>query len=161
VAPISSSASLEKTEEMPRAQFVDSPPEPTHPPAAAREIRVQVDGLQRVELRMVERGGEVHVAVRTPDSRLAGSLREDLPVLSARLEQTGLRAAAWHTGSSAGERQPALTSNAGAGSGERQDASTSDDGRRQQGRQDSKPQQQNAPRKEQRKDFQWLFTSLR
>ena len=146
---------------MPQAAPADPAPEPARPPAGAREIRVQVDGAQRVELRMVERGGEVHVAVRTPDSKLAGALREDLPALSQRLEQTGLRAESWHTGQAAGERQPAMSSLGSSGSsGDRQDQPASDDGRRQQGRQESK-EQQNAPRKEQRKDFEWLFSSLR
>ena len=69
------------------------------PPAAAREIRLQVSGQEhRVDVRLTERAGEVQVAVRTPDSRLAGVLREDLPALAARLEQTGFRAETWHPG---------------------------------------------------------------
>jgi hypothetical protein len=51
----------------------------------------------------MERGGQVHVAVRTPDARLAGELREDLPALTTKLEQAGFRAEAWHP-ATAGER---------------------------------------------------------
>ena len=43
---------------------------------------------QRVAVRVVERGGEVHVAVRTP-TRPGGGLRQGLPSLAAKLEQTG------------------------------------------------------------------------
>jgi hypothetical protein len=65
--------------------------------APAREIQLQVNqGAQRVDVRVMDRGGEVHVAVRTPDAQLAGALRGDLPVLSAKLEQAGFRAETWH-----------------------------------------------------------------
>jgi hypothetical protein len=60
---------------------------------AVRDIRIAVNQAdQKVELRVMERAGELHVAVRTPDSRLAADLRENLPALSSRLEQTGFRA---------------------------------------------------------------------
>ena len=49
-------------------------------------------GDQRVDVRLTERAGEVQVSVRTPDSQLAGALRDDLAALSARLEQSGFRA---------------------------------------------------------------------
>jgi hypothetical protein len=39
----------------------------------------------------------LRVAVRTPDTRLAGQLNDHLPALSSRLEQTGYRAEAWQT----------------------------------------------------------------
>ncbi len=74
--------------------------EPELPKSAAptRDIKLEVSsGDQRVELHVVDQGGDVHVAVRTPDSHLAGELRENLPTLSSRLEQTGLRPEEWHT----------------------------------------------------------------
>jgi hypothetical protein len=48
-------------------------------------------GEQRVEVRLSERAGELHLAVRTPDERLSGSLRDNLPALSSKLEQAGFR----------------------------------------------------------------------
>jgi hypothetical protein len=95
--------------EMPAARHNSSPaPAEPHRPAtalppeiaplqpAARNIRVQVSSEEhRVEVRLSERGGEVRVAVRTPDSQLAGALRDQLPALSARLEQSGFRAETW------------------------------------------------------------------
>jgi hypothetical protein len=48
-----------------------------------------------VEVRVTERGGDVFVAVRTPDNRLAGDLRQDLPALATRLEQSGFHTTAW------------------------------------------------------------------
>lgn len=72
-------------------------PEPAAPVSPARDIRLQVaGGDRRVDVRLTERAGEVQVSVRTPDSQLAGALRDDLAVLSARLEQSGFRAETWH-----------------------------------------------------------------
>src|SRR5208283_2042420 len=85
-------------------------PAPATPPTAvpdepirtapAHEIKLQVagDGEQRVEVRISERGGDVFVAVRTPDSRLAGDLRQNLPALASRLEQSGYHATTWQPG---------------------------------------------------------------
>ena len=59
------------------------------------DIKLQLagEGESRVEVRLTERRGDVFVAVRTPDSRLAGELRQDLPSLASRLEQAGYRIA--------------------------------------------------------------------
>jgi hypothetical protein len=78
-----------------------APDEPARS-AAAHDIKLQVagDGEQRVEVRISERGGDVFVAVRTPDSRLAGDLRQNLPALATRLEQSGLHATTWQPGAS-------------------------------------------------------------
>jgi hypothetical protein len=78
-----------------------SPDEPA-PTAAAHDIKLQMagDGEQRVEVRISERGGDVFVAVRTPDSSLAGDLRQSLPALASRLEQSGYHATAWQPGAS-------------------------------------------------------------
>ncbi len=44
-----------------------------------------------MEVRLTDRGGDIHVAVRTPDARLSGAMREDLTALTAKLEQSGFR----------------------------------------------------------------------
>jgi hypothetical protein len=72
------------------------PPEVPQSVSPARDIRLQVSGEQRVDVRLTERAGEIQVAVRTPDTRLAGALRDELPALSARLELSGFRAETWH-----------------------------------------------------------------
>lgn len=63
---------------------------------AAHEIAVRISGpdASPVDVRVKERGGEVHVAVRTPDGALQTLLRQDLGSLVDRLEQTGLHAKA-------------------------------------------------------------------
>jgi hypothetical protein len=143
------------------------PPAPPEPPAdnakplsPLREIRLEFNNAdQRVELRMVERAGDVHVAVRTPDARLAGAIREDLPALSARLEHTGFHAEGWHTGIPEVPRLASLATAAGSSPQDQQQQSDPNRGRQQQ--EDRQQPKQQESRKNDRKDFAWLFTSLR
>ena len=85
----------------PRLSASETPPRQTEGKAlpAPREISLHVgSGGHRVDLRIIDRGGAVHVAVRTPDSNLSNALRQDLPELSSRLERSGFRTEAWHPG---------------------------------------------------------------
>jgi hypothetical protein len=156
-----------------------APPEPgagaeaSKPPAAARNIQFDVNGGdRRVEVRLTERGGEVQVAVRTPDANLASALREDLPALSSRLAESGFRAETWHPAS------PGTSSGAPSGQGDWHKLTEPSAGGppqdpngrpRQNGGQpnsDSQPRQpqtreQQPNRKDQGKDFTWLMSSLR
>jgi len=63
-------------------------------PATARlaqEISLQISSGddRKVDVRLVERAGEVHVIVRTPDVALAHELRQDLGSLTGKLAQGG------------------------------------------------------------------------
>lgn len=79
------------------ARPADAPVPLPVPQPAARDISLRLSGSgEQVQVRVVERDGEVRVAVRTADPELARSLRQDLPELSARLEREGLRAEGWH-----------------------------------------------------------------
>ncbi|MBZ5585453.1 MAG: hypothetical protein LAQ30_25275 [Acidobacteriia bacterium] len=72
----------------------DVPEPPARPPA--RDIQLEVGGGERrVSIHLVERRGEIHFAVRTPDATLADDLRRDLPALTERLEHGGFRAETW------------------------------------------------------------------
>jgi hypothetical protein len=69
---------------------------------ALRELSLAIsskpsDGQQaeQVSLRVVERGGEVRVSVRTPDTELAGTLRDQLGELVSGLADRGFRADTW------------------------------------------------------------------
>src|SRR5205823_2302833 len=109
-------------------------------PGAARDIRLEVSaGDQRVEVRLRERAGDVHVTVRTPDAGLAGALREDLPALSTRLNESGFRAETWRPDAPAGHHH----------------------GREQHHRppQPKVPEEQ-LNRKEKGKDFKWFMSTL-
>ncbi|HEV3202713.1 MAG TPA: hypothetical protein VGZ73_32690 [Bryobacteraceae bacterium] len=132
-------------------------------PAATRDIKLEVASEgQRVEVRLTEHGGDVHVEVRTPDTHLAGELRENLPDLSSRLEHTGLRPEEWHaTTPVSGEwhRQEHSTS---ASSGDA-NGQPRQDTRERQG--DPEPRQTKAfeeqpNRKEKGKEFAWFMSSL-
>jgi hypothetical protein len=104
------------------SEAVPSPPqaaaaEPaTAPRSPAREIRLELAGTERrVEVRLAERAGEVRVAVRTPDGNLAEALRDHLPALSARLEQSGFHADQWRAGEAqTGQRTIELERSGGA-----------------------------------------------
>jgi hypothetical protein len=89
----------------PRPADPVAPPAALPPAAPARDISLRLSGPgERVEVRVVERGGEIHVAVRTADPELARTLRQDLPELSTRLEREGLRAESWHPAAAAANR---------------------------------------------------------
>ena len=71
-------------------------------PEPLRELSLVVPGRQAegrtqgsVEVRVLERAGEVRLSVRTPDTELANSLRQQLGDLVGRLEQTGYQAETW------------------------------------------------------------------
>jgi hypothetical protein len=55
-------------------------------------------GRDDIALRLVERGGEVYVAVHTPDRETTATLRGDLNRLAARFDEQGYQAEAWHPG---------------------------------------------------------------
>ena len=146
-------------------------PKPLVQPAPAREIKLEVTaGDRRVEVRLTDRGGEVRVAVRTPDNHLAGTLRENLPELATRLADTGLRTQAWHpAGSSAGEWRHTAETPSG-GMAQDADAQSRGQGGGGQGggaqgdaeqRQSKNSQEQQQHYKEKGKDFAWLMSSLR
>jgi hypothetical protein len=65
--------------------------------APLKDLLLQVgqSSQERVELRVVEREGELHVAVRTGDADLAHGLRQGLPELVDHLDQGGFRTEAW------------------------------------------------------------------
>jgi len=129
------------------------------PVVRALEFQLQSDG-GRVAVRVADRAGEVTVDVRTPEAGLAGALRADLPDLAARIEQTGYHAEIWHPMPLVPGRWP--TAESGAAPRNLPGQPTRENGQGQnEGRRDSTPFQQPAPRKQIRKDFQWLFNSIR
>lgn len=158
--------------ESPRAEFTPPArvqaaapvPEAVRAPAGSRNVEMHftVDA-GRVQVHVAERAGEVRVAVHTPDANLAGTLRQELPQLTSRLEQSGFHAETWHgptggaaEGTRAGEPAPGSP---------RQD--TPDPQQRNSGGQQNEEQQRPQPPEEQaaprprREDFSWLFDAVR
>jgi hypothetical protein len=149
----------------PRRSEAPTSPGPQSP--AAHDIKLQVAGTgdQRVEVRVTERAGDLLVAVRTPDDRLAGDLRQELPALATRLEQTGFHAVTWQP-SAEGERQRLQDPQALASGQDAQSQSRQNGGEEQRDPQQEKQNQPEDPanpsrRKEQGKDFAWLLSSIR
>jgi hypothetical protein len=134
-------------------------------PGATRDIKLEVNsGDQRVEVHLMEHGGDVHVAVRTPDTHLAGELRENLPSLSSRLEQTGLRPEEWHTPTPvSGEWHRQIDHSAGSSAND-PNGQPRQDTRERQGdpeqRQQPKAFEEQPNRKEKGKEFAWFMSSL-
>lgn len=133
-------------------------------PAAARDIKLELAGQgdQRVEVRVSERAGAMRVEVRTPDSGLAGDLRQDLPALAARLEQTGFRADTWHSAGAA-ERQRTAEAAPGSASQNSERQPGQNGGQRQRDpQQQPKPRtpENQAPSQNAGKDFAWLFSTI-
>jgi hypothetical protein len=119
-----------------------------------------------VEVRLEERAGEVRVSVRTPDGALADTLRDHLPGLSARLEQTGFRADQWHAADAFGGTRPIEVQRGAGGSAsegrQQQQAGRGDEQspRDQSGRQ-REPRGEGQPNRNQKgKSFAWLMSSL-
>jgi hypothetical protein len=58
---------------------------------AAQEITIRIEqpDASPVDLRVVERSGQVHVDVRTPDAAMQTSLRQDLGTLTNSLQRAG------------------------------------------------------------------------
>lgn len=163
VAPARLQGEAQETVAPRQTEIVEAaPPEVPKTATAAREIKLELNGGdQKVEVRLVDRGGDVHVAVRTADTHLAGALREDLPALSARLEQGGFRAENWHTGvAGPQDRQRTVETPAQGFTQDQQSRSGQERGQRE-GREHPPRQPQNPQTKDDRKDFAWLFTSLR
>jgi hypothetical protein len=128
-----------------------------------RDIKLDLAaGDQRVEVRVEDRGGELRVAVHTPDERLAGDLREHLPLLSSRLEQTGLRTDSWHAGA-AGERLRTAETGSPADAQSQGGHSNPQSRERQQDAPPRRPQPppEASPEGEKGNDFAWLMEALR
>jgi hypothetical protein len=135
-------------------------------PAATHDITLQVGGAgdSRVEVRVTERGGDVHVAVRTPDTRLAGELREDLPALASRLEQSGFHAETWRPAAAGGQHFADPRAGATAQDAQGQSGQNGREQPRDPQEQNPKdPENPDNPSQpmEPGKDFAWLLSSLR
>jgi hypothetical protein len=127
---------------------------------AANELRVEVPTESgKVDVRVMERGGDLHVSVRTADNHLAGNLREGLPALSARLEESGFRSEAWRP-AAATERR-AETPPAGRSLPSGQQSGDPNRGRQPQQQQQDPRNAAKRSNKNERNNFAWLFTPTR
>lgn len=78
-----------------------APPSRTAP-AQEIAIRIAPPDSPSVDLRVIERSGQVHVDVRTPDAAMQASLRQDLGTLTNSLERAGYHTETFAPASSPG-----------------------------------------------------------
>jgi hypothetical protein len=161
-APARADAAPKTEAPKPAAHASELPAEAPKASPTARDIRLEVTGADRkVELRVIERAGEVQVAVRTPDEQLAGTLREHLPLLSSRLEQSGFRADQWRAADAGGTERRLDVQSAAESSGRAPEHRGGNEQRQQQ--EERRPQPADERKKPQEKGtaFEWLMQSLR
>ena len=172
--PATTPQPLAANDAQPRESAPDSPPPaaatepaaaPVAPkPEAAHDIKLELAGQgdRRVEVRVSERAGDMHVEVRTPNTGLAGELREDLPALSTKLEQTGFRAETWHPAGTAERQRAAEAAPAAAAQNSERQPGQNGGQRQRDPQQQPKPkaQENETPSQNAGKDFAWLFSSI-
>lgn len=105
--------------------------------APVRSVRLQLSGEanQRVDMRLVERGGALSVSVRSADEGLARSLQDNLPELNSRLAAQHYQTEIWapggtastHSGGNGGSGSESDGSAADGSGGSRQGRSSPDD----------------------------------
>jgi hypothetical protein len=117
-------------------------------------MRIATPGASTVDLQLAERGGQVHVAVRTPDSALEASLRQDLNTLVDSLDRSGFHTEAVtpagtlvalngagssrHAGQDATQQDPSGPDTPGQGSGRQFHSGGSGSGREQRQQQEQR-----------------------
>ena len=74
-------------------------------------VRLTADN-QQVDVKLVDRGGEIHVAVRSADAALTSDLRASVHDLIGGLEKSGFRAETWQPGESTRHASAATASDA-------------------------------------------------
>ncbi|MCX6623886.1 MAG: hypothetical protein NTY38_23040, partial [Acidobacteria bacterium] len=68
---------------------------PKAPASSQLSIRLERPGEKQVSLQVFGRAGQIHVAVRSDDSRLTAALRSDLNDLVSNLKQQGFKSETW------------------------------------------------------------------
>jgi hypothetical protein len=158
------SAAKSETPALPQAAAQADPKLEASKAAPARDIKLEVAGLDsRVEVRLTERGGDVLVAVRTADTNLADSLRDNLPTLSSRLADSGFKTDMWHPSPATAEVGRQSTQSAAGHAFQDADPQSRQQGQEQQdtGQRRPKSSQQVTQHKEKGRDFAWLMSTLR
>jgi hypothetical protein len=80
-----------------RSADIDQTPEAGANAGAVRDVRLQIAGSdnQRVDVRVMDRGGELRVSVRADDPSLVRSLQDNVAELSTRLDQAHFQSEVW------------------------------------------------------------------
>jgi hypothetical protein len=79
----------------PTAQVPTEPAVPTAEPVRNVHMQLVSDDNRRVDVRLVDRGGELHVSVKSADTALTQNLQDHLPDLTARLDKQHMQTEVW------------------------------------------------------------------
>jgi hypothetical protein len=100
---VSSLTPSAKPAAMPAAAHLDAIPETTTPetnqPARSLALKIQTEDRGAANVVLTDRGGQVHMTVRSSDPALAQSLRSDLGSLAGGLQQNGFDVKLWNPSS--------------------------------------------------------------
>jgi hypothetical protein len=108
-----------------------------------KDISIQIGSgaNSKVEVRLVQQAGELHVAVHTPDSDVARGLQQGLPDLVSKLQESGYRSESWRPADTSAPANAATTQPQSSSNHSRQqDAGTSSGWSQQQGGQRNRNQ---------------------
>jgi hypothetical protein len=123
-----------------RSADVDNTPAP---PAnnTIRDVRLQVTGSddQRVDVRVMDRGGELRVSVRADDPSLVRSLQDNVADLSTRLDQAHFQSEVWTPRTQAISQTDSASTNGRTFSNGGETSGGSGQGQQQNGRQHQQP----------------------
>jgi hypothetical protein len=73
----------------------EAPAVPTPEPVRNVHMQLVSEDNRRVDVRLIDRGGELHVSVKSADTALAQNLQDHLPDLTARLERQHMQTEVW------------------------------------------------------------------
>jgi len=131
------------------------PAVPVRPTQPVRDVTLHLTAdNKRVDVKLVDRGGELHVAVRSADPDLTTDLRASVHDLVGDLTKGGFRTETWQPGDASRHRLDATAGALPNGSGDPQQTATSDDPRRQ-GRNAYDPESP-PPRRSRELNSEWL-----
>ena len=109
--------------------------------AQVRDVRMQLTGSenQRVDVRVLDRGGELRVSVRADDPSLVRSLQDNMADLSTRLDQAHFRSEIWTPRTEAVSRSESSSTNGRTLSNGNESSGQGGQGKQQNGRQNQQP----------------------
>jgi hypothetical protein len=108
---------------LPTPHAADAPTSQAEPapktaaPLSDVSLRIERPQGQNVDIRVVERAGEVHVAVRAGDNEVVQGLRQNLSELTDRLSENGFHAETWRPNVSETSATPSENRNSSGNSG--------------------------------------------
>jgi hypothetical protein len=123
-----------------RSADVDQTPAPSAN-NTIRDVRLQVTGSddQRVDVRVMDRGGELRVSVRADDPSLVRSLQDNVADLSTRLDQAHFQSEVWTPRTQAISQTDSASTNGRTFSNGGETSGGSGQGQQQNGRQQQQP----------------------